>query len=155
MILQLIKMKFQHSSTCKPRTTKLVAAKQGKFNFHKFRANSKSAVQRDVIESLQKDLDKLRREEDGIKLRKALATGKPIIQETEEEKKAKFDMALRNDLEAQNVQVVEATEARIQAIRYKPGGLDSLKALSLEEIDKELEIIKKRNSYIEQHYWSK
>jgi hypothetical protein len=33
-------------------------------------------------------------------LRKALATGKPIIQETEEEKKAKFDMALRNDLEA-------------------------------------------------------
>jgi len=62
---------------------------------------------------------------------------------------------MRNELEAMNVQVVAANEARVQAIRYKPGTLDSLKAISLEDIDAELEVIKKRNSYIEQHYWSK
>jgi len=35
--------------------------------------------------------------------------------------------------------VVAASEARVQAIRYKPGTLDSLKAVSLEEIERELE----------------
>jgi hypothetical protein len=35
--------------------------------------------------------------------------------------------------------VVAAYEARVQAIRYKPGTLDSLKAISLEEIEKELD----------------
>jgi len=34
-------------------------------------------------------------------------------------------------LEDMNASVVAASEARVQAIRYKPGTLDSLKAISL------------------------
>jgi hypothetical protein len=48
-------------------------------------------------------LDKLRREEDGIKLRKALAIGKSIREETDSEKKRRIDQDIRNELESMNV----------------------------------------------------
>jgi len=56
-----------------------------------------------VIEGLQKDLEKLRREEDGIKLRKALALGKTIKEETDSERKRRVDGEIRNELESMNV----------------------------------------------------
>jgi hypothetical protein len=48
-------------------------------------------------------LDKLRREEDGIKLRKALAIGKSIREETDSDKKRRIDQEIRNELESMNV----------------------------------------------------
>lgn len=48
-------------------------------------------------------MDKLRREEDGIKLRKALAIGKSIREETDSEKKRRIDQDIRNELESMNV----------------------------------------------------
>ena len=88
-------------------------------------------------------------------MRKAIAIGKPIINETDSEKKRRIDRGLKDELEAQNIQCVAASEARIQAIRYKPGGLDSLKNISLEDIDAELKVIKERKEWIEKHFWAK
>ena len=48
-------------------------------------------------------MDKLRREEDGIKLRKALAIGKSIREETDSDKKRRIDQEIRNELESMNV----------------------------------------------------
>lgn len=47
---------------------------------------------------LQKDLEILLREEDGIKLRKALASGKSIREENDTARIGKIDQAMRNEL---------------------------------------------------------
>jgi len=49
---------------------------------------SKSALTKDLIENLEKELEKLRRTEDNIKIRKhiALKGDRTIIDETEEER---------------------------------------------------------------------
>ncbi len=41
-------------------------------------------------------------------------------------------------MEAQSINVISATEARIQALRFKPGTLDSLKAVNLKNLEDEL-----------------
>lgn len=53
----------------------------------KYGANSKNALTKDLLEGLDKDLEKLRRLEENIKLRRIqMATGGTYVEETDEQK---------------------------------------------------------------------
>lgn len=98
---------------------------------------SKAALTKDLIENLEKELDKLRRNEEGIKLRKrvALKGDRGSFDETEEERQQARDRAVRGEMLAQGNNVIHAGEKRIQVMRHRVGQLDSVKAMPYEELE--------------------
>ena len=54
----------------------------------KCRTNSKSALAKDIVEGIEKDLEKLRRQQENLQLRKAMALngGISIVEETPDER---------------------------------------------------------------------
>ena len=60
---------------------------------------SKNAIAKDRVESMQKDIEKLRRQQENIQLRKHLAlTGQSLVEETKEERERETRAKLRGDL---------------------------------------------------------
>ena len=60
---------------------------------------SKNAIAKDLVESMQKEIEKLRRQQENIQLRKHLAlTGQSLVEETKEEKEREVRAKLRGDL---------------------------------------------------------
>lgn len=99
-------------------------------------AGSRAAIINDLLENMDKELEKLKRNEENIKVRKIRALTGEYHEVTEEEKKAARDKAVRDYVEGEGNTVLAATEKRIQTIRHKTGQLDSVKATSWEELER-------------------
>lgn len=78
-------------------------------------AGSKSALTKDLIENLEKELEKLKRTQENIKVRKHIALGgdRSILDETEDDRKKARDQAVKDDMANQGNQVIHAGEQRI------------------------------------------
>lgn len=102
-----------------------------------FRANSKGALTKDLIEGLEKDIEKLKRLEENIQRRKIqnLPGGAAFLEETDEDRERIRIEGIKVDVEREGAHIVWADEKRLQLFRHKPGQLDSLKNLDLYEID--------------------
>jgi len=76
---------------------------------------SKSALTKDLMENLEKELEKLRRTEENIKVRKHIAKGgdRRILDETEEQKKQARDQAVYDQMRDEGNEVIAGTESRI------------------------------------------
>ena len=81
----------------------------------KYGTNSKGALTKDIIEGLQKELEKLRRTEDNIKYRQNNTKngGKGEQDETESERKKALNAAISMDVEDQGAHVICAEESRL------------------------------------------
>jgi len=122
----------------------------------KYGANSKNALTKDLIEGLEKDLEKLKRFEENIKVRKTLSMkgGQAILDETEDDRERARTDAIQKAVQSEGAHIIHADEKRLQLFRHKPGQLDSLKDLNLDELE-ELRIAQaKRIKEIEASYYS-
>lgn len=80
---------------------------------------SKNAIAKDLVESMQKEIEKLRRQQENIQLRKHLAlTGQSLVEETREEKERETRAKLRGDLEGVGTFVIDAQPSKIQVMRH-------------------------------------
>ena len=61
--------------------------------------------------------------------------GKEILEETEEDRQNMRIDAIKEDVKAQGAHIIHADEARLQLLRHQAGQLDSIKNLSLEELE--------------------
>ena len=84
---------------------------------------SKSALTKDLIENLEKELEKLKRTEENIKVRKhiALKGDRSVLDETEEDRQRARNQAVEDDMKSQGNQVIHAGEKRIQVMRHRVG----------------------------------
>lgn len=118
-------------------------------------AGSKTALTKDLIENLEKELDKLKRTEENIKVRKhiALKGDRSILDETEDDRQRQKNKAIEDDMKSQGNTVIHADQKRVQVIRHRVGQLDSVKALPYEE----LELLRTQNAerlkVLEEMYW--
>jgi hypothetical protein len=81
---------------------------------HTYRTNSKAALAKDLIDGIDKDLDKLKRQRENILLRKHLAmTGQSLVEQTEEEKLRDMEAKLKRDLTEGGVHVIAASPRKI------------------------------------------
>jgi hypothetical protein len=104
----------------------------------KAQGGSRAAIINDLLENMDKELEKLKRNEENIKVRKIRALTGEYHEVTEEERKKERDDAVEAYVEGQGCVVLgkgAATEKRIQAIRHKTGQLDSVKATSWEDLE--------------------
>lgn len=76
---------------------------------------SKSALTKDLIDNLEKELEKLRRTEENIKVRKhiALKGDRSILDETEEDRQRAKDKAIEEQMKAEGNNVIHADQKRI------------------------------------------
>ena len=80
---------------------------------------SKNAIAKDLVESMQKEIEKLRRQQENIQLRKHLAlTGQSLVEETKEEKERETRAKLRGDLQNTGAFVIDAQPSKIQVMRH-------------------------------------
>ena len=98
---------------------------------------SKSALTKDLIENLEKELEKLKRTEENIKVRKHIATkgDRSILDETEDDRQKAKDKAIEDDMKALGNNVIVANQKRIQVMRHRVGQLDSVKSVPYEELE--------------------
>jgi len=98
---------------------------------------SKSALTKDLIENLEKELEKLKRTEENIKVRKHIATkgDRSILDETEDDRQKAKDKAIEDEMKAQGNNVIVANQKRIQVMRHRVGQLDSVKSVPYEELE--------------------
>ena len=66
-----------------------------------------------MVETLEKDLEKLKRQKENILLRRTLAVKGSIDDRTEEEKAAQTKANLKGDLEGMAVHLIEASPKKI------------------------------------------
>lgn len=118
---------------------------------------SKGALTKDLIENLEKELDKLKRNEEGIKLRKrvALKGDRGSFDETEEDRQRARDQAVLDEMKQLGNNVIHAGEKRIQVVRHRVGQLDSVKALPYEELEALRLETAERLKVLEDQYWGK
>ena len=78
-------------------------------------AGSKTALAKDLIENLEKELEKLRRTEENIKIRKHTALGgdRSILDETEEDRQLQRDRAIEEEMKNAGNTIICANEKRI------------------------------------------
>jgi hypothetical protein len=81
--------------------------------------NSKSAIAKDLVDGIEKDLEKLRRQQENIQLRKHLAiTGSSLVEQTEQEKLREHEAKLRSELEKDGAFVIAASPKKLQVMRH-------------------------------------
>lgn len=70
---------------------------------------------KDLIENLEKELDKLKRTEENIKVRKhiALKGDRSILDETEDDRQRQRNKAVEDDMKAQGNTVIHADQKRV------------------------------------------
>ena len=101
------------------------------------RNSSKQALTNDLIEGLDKDLEKLKRFEENLKIRKLMTMkgGAAFLNETDQDREnARID-AIKRDVTEEGAHIIHADEFRLQLMRHNPGQLDSLKDLDLDKIE--------------------
>ena len=74
---------------------------------------SRAAMMNELLENMEKELDKLRRTADNIKVRKIRAIHGEYHEETEEEKKAGRDGAVESYVNDAGNTVIKANEKRV------------------------------------------
>ena len=98
---------------------------------------SKKALTEDLVGNLDKELDKLKRSEENIKIRRHIAMkgDRSILDETEEDRKKQKDNALYEDMVNKGNSVLSADQQRVQVLRHRVGQLDSVLAVPYEELE--------------------
>ena len=81
--------------------------------------------------------------------------GKEILEETEEDRQNMRIDAIKEDVKAQGAHIIHADEARLQLLRHQAGQLDSIKNLSLEELEAQRLATKKRVEELSEAYYRK
>ena len=78
-------------------------------------AGSKKALNKELVENLDKELDKLKRNEENIKIRRHIAMkgDRSILDETEEDRQLARDHALYEDMTNKGNSVLSADEKRV------------------------------------------
>lgn len=91
----------------------------------------------DLIEGLEKDLDRLKRFEENLRIRKlrTMKGGDKIINETDEDRYNASIAAMHGDIEGRGGHIVHADHERKQLMRHRAGQLDSLKNLDINELE--------------------
>lgn len=76
----------------------------------KYAATGKGGLTKDLIEGLEKDLDKLKRTEENLKMRKLQQTkgGQMLLNVTDEEKERNILDSLHNDLKKEDAHIIHA-----------------------------------------------
>jgi hypothetical protein len=89
-----------------------------KFKFIR-RTNSKAAISKDLVDGIEKEIEKLRRQQENIQLRKHLAlTGQSIVEIPEAEKQRDLEAKLKKDLEDAGTFVIAASPKKLQVMRH-------------------------------------
>ena len=91
----------------------------------------------DLIEGLEKDLEKLKRFEDNLRIRKLMTMkgGKEFLNETDQDRENARIANLQGQVQDEGAHIIHADERKLQLLRHKAGTLDSLKDLDLEELE--------------------
>jgi hypothetical protein len=110
-----------------------------------------------LIEGLEKDLEKLKRLEENIKVRKTLTlkNGAAILDETDADRARIRQQNLYDDVIQEGAGPLVVNEERLQVFRHKSGQLDSLKNLDLDELEKLRVENEKSLKVLEEQYWAK
>jgi hypothetical protein len=118
---------------------------------------SKAALTKDLLENLEKELEKLRRTEENIKVRKHVARGgdRAILDETEEDRQRAKDKAIEAEMKELGNNVIHADQKRIQLMRHRVGQLDSVKSVPFEELEAMRRETEARLQVLEEQYWGK
>lgn len=61
--------------------------------------------------------------------------GQAILDETEEDRERALTEAIHKDVQKEGAYIIHADQKRLQLFRHKPGQLDSLKDLDLDELE--------------------
>lgn len=119
--------------------------------------NSKTALAKDLVEGIEKDIEKLRRQQENLQLRKTLALngGQSIIEETQEEKDRETNARLRSDLESVGTYVIDASPKKFLVMRHQASQLASAKNLDLDELERMRAENDKRLKELEMIYMKK
>ncbi|CAI2361627.1 unnamed protein product [Moneuplotes crassus] len=91
---------------------------------------TKKGLANDLVDSITKELEKLRRQSENIQTRKNYFTNEIVEEPTEEER----NLEIKNGLEDMGCNVIHAEEERVQAQRHQTGQLGGLGAITLEEV---------------------
>ena len=118
---------------------------------------SKTALTKDLIENLEKELEKLRRTEENIKVRKhiALKGDRSILDETEEDRQRAKNEAVDAEMKGAGNNVIHADQKRIQVMRHRVGQLDSVKGVPYEELEAMRAETAERLALLEEQYWGR
>ena len=76
-------------------------------------AGSRAALMNDLLENMDKELEKLRRNEENLKVRKIRAVQGDYKEETEEERAKARDQAVHNYVEGAGNTVINADQNRV------------------------------------------
>lgn len=100
-------------------------------------AGSKTALSKDLMDNLEKELEKLKRTEENIRVRKHIATkgDRSILEETEEDRNRQRDQAIYDDLQDRGNNMIRGDQRAVQLIRHRVGQLDSVKNVPYEELE--------------------
>jgi len=104
----------------------------------KYGTGSKAGMTKDLIDGLEKDLEKLKRQSDNLQVRKVVAIkGEAPEEPTEEEKEIRLKERMKRELEEEYAKVLHADEKRIQAMRHQASQLGNTKRMDLHQLDEE------------------
>lgn len=108
-----------------------------------------------MIENLEKELEKLKRTEENIKVRKHIATkgDRSILDETEEDRQRAKNKAIEEEMKSAGNNVIHADQKRIQIMRHRVGQLDSVKSIPYEELETMRTETAARLKELEEQYW--
>jgi hypothetical protein len=100
-------------------------------------SGSQSQLSKDLMDILEKELEKLKRTEENIKVRKFISMkgDRSVLDETEEDRQKAKDQAIEEEMKADGNYVIKANQKKIQLLRHKIGQLDSIKNLPFEELE--------------------
>ena len=92
-----------------------------------------------MIEGLEKDLERLKRFEENLRIRKlrTMKGGDKIINETDEDRHNAAIGALHQEVEGQGAHILYAEHQRMQMMRHMAGQLNSIKDLDLQALEEE------------------
>ena len=132
-----------------------LGASQAAGGMGKHGTGSKTALTKDLIENLEKELEKLKRTEENIKVRKhiALKGDRSILDETEEDRQRAKDQAIEEEMKTLGNNVIHADQKRIQVMRHRVGQLDSVKGVPYEELEAMRTETAARLKVLEEQYW--
>ncbi len=82
-------------------------------------SDSRVGLAKDLVEAMEKDLEKLKRQAENISLRKTLATkGGVVDDKTEEEHEQELAEQMNRDLTGFGTHVIHASPKRFQVMRH-------------------------------------
>lgn len=109
------------------------------------------------MEGIEKDLEKLKRRQENLQLRKAMALngGISIVEETHDEREREMASKMKYDLEGAGAHVIYASPKKMLVMRHQASQLASTKNLDLDELERMREENAKRVRELEEMYMNK